>query len=501
MVKRPDFTELYFGKSDGQNEAIEDPDAFIRSFVNPANALDQIVRGQNFLVLGPKGTGKSAIAWYLKQTERLGGYIVTIRDAATLPLADIPRIKTGQPSGAERTVTAWKFILLANYLELLLKDPSCSLLLSADVERVARALRQLGFTGEAAGKVVLDTATQTFKIPIPTVGEIYEREQSQELDIFHLTPHMERWVTRATSESRALLILDGLDSIFLNDLKYEESLSSLVQAAYNLNQSMRHHKAKGAIVVLMRNDVFARISSRVPDSQKMRDDQSLQLDWRVLSGSQGLRSPLLQLVNGKAARSVEEPFIDVMSYFDKDVQLGPPGKAPKWDPTLRYFLNLTRHTPRDLLRLFESIRQVQVREGLQSLNHIARPVIREGVQRYSSDYFVGAIKNEFAGFDRGPEVVTCGLNALQGIRKAVFSRDDFLTSLQHEIDGADLSLANELLRTFFMAGAIGNKLSTSNKSYLQFYHRRDDVQIYLRGQFILANPLTYAWSRSFGEGY
>jgi hypothetical protein len=89
----------------------------------------------------------------------------------------------------------------------------------------------------------------------------------------------------------------------------------------------------------------------------MRDDLSLDLDWRVLSGSAGIRSPLLQLVNAKAGHALGAE-VQVLDYFPNSIRLGQKG-APRWMPSLQYLLNLTRHTPRDLLRLFEEIRKVE----------------------------------------------------------------------------------------------------------------------------------------------
>ena len=123
----PAFKDLYFGKSDSKNEIAGDRDDFIRSFVDLNRITEEVVAGDKTLVLGPKGTGKSALAWYLHGSQFESDYLCVVRDASELPLADIPRLDTGQPAGTDRTVSAWKFILLCNYLELLLKDQSCDL--------------------------------------------------------------------------------------------------------------------------------------------------------------------------------------------------------------------------------------------------------------------------------------------------------------------------------------------------------------------------------------
>jgi len=271
-MARPPYTELYFGMTDSRNEANEDRDAFVRSYVDLYGASQAVIDGKKFMVFGPKGTGKSALAWYLQAAEADGGHIATVRDASTLPLAEIPRLQTGQAPGPERTVVAWKFILLCNYLELLLRDQSCSLQWDREVMRVSKLLRNFGFMGDASGRALLSAATTTMMIPVPKLGAIYKRESRAELNIYNLIPYIEGWVSEASSDMRHLLLVDGLDSIYLNDVRYDESLASLVQAAYSINQRLSERGATGSVVLLLRNDVFARVALSLPDSQKMRDD-------------------------------------------------------------------------------------------------------------------------------------------------------------------------------------------------------------------------------------
>ena len=76
---RPDYTDLYFGRSDSRTEMTETHDEFIRSYVDLKSATESVLYGREFLVLGPKGTGKSALAWYLKETESNGTHLADVR--------------------------------------------------------------------------------------------------------------------------------------------------------------------------------------------------------------------------------------------------------------------------------------------------------------------------------------------------------------------------------------------------------------------------------------
>lgn len=445
MVK-PGFHELYFGKSDSKNEVNQDKGAFLRSYVDLKNATAEVINGEKFLVLGPKGTGKSALGWYLQASQEPGHHLVSVRDASTLPLAEVPRLQTGQQAGPERTVVAWKFILLCNYLELILSDGEAKLNDAHEVKRVAHLLRDFGFMSDASGRALTVAATTTISIPIPKLGDIYKRESKSVLNIYNLIPYLETWVCEVTSRSRHVLVVDGLDSILLNDSKYDESLSSLVQAAYQLNQKLAERAASGSVVLLMRNDIFGRIALLLPDSQKMRDDLAFDLDWRIMSGAAGVDAPLMKLVRAKAAHFLGVIDVDVLSYFPPQVRVGQTGNH-RDIPTFQYLLNLTRHTPRDLLRLFEEIRKVEAAGSYQPLGDgLRQEVIREGVVQYSTKYFQGAISNEFAGFEGGPRSAEQALRALKSLDRQTFTRAEFSRALNDT--EADRGIDVDRLLTF-----------------------------------------------------
>ncbi|MFH5227530.1 P-loop ATPase, Sll1717 family [Antrihabitans spumae] len=488
---RTKYSDLYFGLSDAVNEAKQDPDHFFRSYVNINNVVDEVTSGRRTFVFGPKGTGKSALGLWIASD--VDSVCSQVRDAASLPLADIPNLQTGQPAGVERTVTAWKFILLCNYLTLLRRDNACSMTNAREVDRVTRLLREYGFMGDASGKALLKVATTTVAIPIPRAGSVYKKESKSALNIFSLIPYLEEWVSSARSPNRHVLFIDGLDSIYLNDPRYDESLAALVQAAYRMNQNLGAAGATGSVVLLLRNDVFSRVSLRLPDSQKMRDDLGVDLDWRILTGSAGRNAPLFKLVNDKASAAAEES-VTVLDYFPAKIKVG---NGNREIPTVQYLLNLTRHTPRDLLRLFEEIRKVEASNVLgQGSSQLSAAVIREGVVQYSTKYFVNAIKNEFAGYEGGPEIAQDAVTALQYLGSQKFDRIGFRQRLR-EVRGTQVSEqeGDRLLKLLFFAGAIGNLVG--NDSYMRFYHRRDDSEIYLRGGLILHGTLCHAWNVPF----
>lgn len=235
----------------------------------------------------------------------------------------------------------------------------------------------------------------------------------------------------------------------------------------------------------------------LPDSQKMRDDFAVELDWRILGGAAGVSAPLMRLVNQKAAKALDVDRVDVLSYFPQKITIGAKSSERQMD-RLQYFLNMTRHTPRDMLRLFDEIRKVEASGNFprSTDGQVAAAVVREGVLQYSTKYFVGAIRNELAGNKDGVEEASRAISAIQSLEKQKFTFEEFTAALA-ESGESDVKLASRLMTLLFFAGAVGNYVEIKGGSYLQFYHRRDDTNIYLKGTLILHTALAHAWSIPF----
>lgn len=488
------FTDLYFGKEDPRNEASASEEDFLKSFVDLYGGLADVISGGKTLILGPKGTGKSALGLYLERTGRTGGgYFARLKTAASLPLAEIPQLRTGQPAGTTRTYSAWKFILLANYLDVVLSDPQVSLTNIRSVKRVIKTLAEAGFISSASGKNLLTMDNKSFFISREEAADLFKNEANARVSIYSLLPYMESWAQTAKSPNRHLLLLDGLDSILLNDEIYDESISGLTQAAYDINLDLGAN-ATGSIVLLLRNDIFSRISLILPDAHKLRD-VAWDLDWRVLSGEADVNAPLFQLVNRKSSQERDDSAaVDVLGYFPPKISVG----KNKSILLRQYLLNLTRHTPRDILQLMEHIRQTCSIRGVTGIPTIDQSTIREGVLQYSSKYFVDAIRGELAGYEGGRRQTETALRALQRV-PAQFTRSEFHRTLEQEEEGFGAK-ADEFLKLFFFAGALGNLFRTGSNRYMIFYHRRNDVDLNVQGTLILHNALTHAWSKTFGYG-
>jgi hypothetical protein len=487
---RLSYTDLYFGLADGKNEALENRAEFIKSFVDQG-AIDQILSDNKFLILGPKGVGKSALAWYLELTQSQRGYLIETRDISELPFGEIEGMQTGENAGPGRTTTAWRLLLLCGLLDLILKDNASSLQRDPEVIRVANELRKLGFLDPTPKRAVIESSKKTFKLPVPGLGEVFSYETQNRVHLYNLVPIIENWILGNESPNHYLLAIDGLDSIWLNDSRFSPVLGALLQAASLLGQALRSAANETRLVVLVRSDLFSRLNITNPES--LKQDRGVELDWRIMTG-QPAKSKLFQLLNRKAVAVAGGPPVDVVrTFFPKDIQLGGRRGAtpPKFVETYKYLLDLTRHTPRDLLQLCAQI-QARAREIAYPWNGVlTQAIIREGVVRYSSKYFVDAISSELRGWAVGDgSLISRSLDALRNVPR-IFDLDQFSQQLFGDSSASNRADAGEVLRWLFFAGGVGNVRDGAAR-YMQFYHRREQSNVYLRGKFVRHTALNYA---------
>lgn len=484
------FVDLYFGQADAKTEAARQPEAFRNSFVDLDGVVDALLEDGRFLILGPKGTGKTAVSCYLKEVADGQGRLIQVRDGSELPIGDISKLKTGEQPGPGRSMNAWRFLLLCSLLDVILSDQASELNRDGDALQVIGKLREYGFLDPTPKPAIVSAGKTTIKVPIPGIGTVFERESASSLHLVHLIPYLEKWVARESGGAiRHIVVIDGLDSIYLNDPAYIPAMTDMVQAAYQINQRLREHQSAAHLVLLLRNDVFSRLS--LPDGGKIREDWSHSLDWRVLSGSHE-DSPLFDLLNRKAWLGRKSTDI-VRGYLPARIQLDGGRTIEIHD----YLLGLTRHTPRDLLRLMEHIRLAAQRDGSgRYMSVLPQKVIREGVLQYATKYFVDAIRDELVGIGDGSvDQGRALMDSLRDLGSRRFDAAAYQGSLS-EVTGNswDASHTRDALKWLFYAGAIGNELNAGSRTYLQFFHRRDDNDIYTGGKLVLHNSLVYAWA-------
>lgn len=117
---QPPFIELHFGHLDATQEAVEEPDLLRAGYYDYREAMYGISTRNTWLLLGPKGSGKSAALENIRLTwhDRPDRFF-TYWNLAGFPVNDVTAIYMGQSSGSSRAQAAWEFLLLLRVVESL----------------------------------------------------------------------------------------------------------------------------------------------------------------------------------------------------------------------------------------------------------------------------------------------------------------------------------------------------------------------------------------------
>jgi len=283
-------------------------------------------------------------------------------------------------------------------------------------------------------------------------------------------------ITEAKTESKHVLVLDGLDEIFTGFESRFEILASLVHAVDSLNADFADEDSCAKILLLCRNDLFERLPS--PNVNKLRDF-AMTLDW-YHSPHRPEESQLMALATHRARLAGYEGENVVADFLPDELKRG---LGPELTNTYKFLLDHTRYTPRDFLQLLEHIR-IEVKPGRRASN---RDVL-DGLRSYSTEYFLPEIKDELSGYFKPSEVDTC-FRLVGGLRRREFSLLD-LETYAAETGTSDKLNLRESLRVLFDCSAIGNIVKRprdgdSVGTYFTFKFRNRTASVNFGERFVL----------------
>lgn len=482
------FGSLYFGEAAAEDEAEKNPSYFVEGYYDVGDARRRIDGGDAFLLIGPKGAGKTSYIEYLKltsdghnafiRTQDLGDLRGGLKDDATLA-----------ESGAELSELAWSTWLWCQLFDLVVGDPANTLSREPEAVALQAELRSLGVLGNDFRAVLQEVRKKSHKFSAPKFYEYRtETTGSRRLNLGQLRDLLAELVVNSSGPNRHIVTLDGLDSAVIGNESYWKHLAALLRSATVVHRRIR--KAEGVhlrIVMLCRSDIFLKIP--LPDSNKIRQSWGIEIDWAY--GLETAKdSHLWDLIESKASKGKKTITHVVDLYFPKRMRVGDRTDSRSF-PMHEYLMQLTRGTPRDMIML---LRKIQ--EQSRGLTELTLSSIRAGVNAYCRQYFVGEMANELVGLI--PAGLSEGIiSSLSRVQHRYFTREKFeevFGNSQKKDD--DYVTADDLLRQLFLAGAIANVVP-GREEYVHFYHRRSHAEVNLAGPFLVHTALALALNLKF----
>jgi hypothetical protein len=450
-----------FGYAAAEEEGAYAPDLLITGYLDPEELIQKAISGRNFLFLGYKGSGKSAIGQHLKLLSNTrSDLFVTLVTLADFPFTPFKKIIKGETEPESRYPTAWSWLLLLYFLDSFNKDNGREHLDEVAFQKAFADLQNLGLLpGPDLRRSVLISAKTTFGAELWKVGVKLERttERQDTTDLVFFIDSLKLIAGAMRGPNRHLLVIDGLDDILAKkDIRFE-AISALVFEANRLNQTFAQQGVPAKVIILCRTDLFERLPGA--NTNKLRQDAAIALDW-YRDSHKPSESDLIRLVNHRAGLSAGKPIDIFATFFPPRLRTA----HPDGQDLRSFFLDLTRHTPRDMIMLMRKM------QSFANLGIMSREEILKAATAYSKDYFLPEIKNELSGYVPD-EHIQVMVDLLGSLRKREFWAKDVEEQAKRNGVTSDLDI-RACLRHMFECSALGNvETWPTGVTYFTFRYR------------------------------
>ena len=455
-----DLSKIDFGRASAETEGHDAPNLLINGYLDAEGIKDKAISGNQFLFLGYKGSGKSALGEHINLIGAQDPLLFVNRVfLAEFPFKTFKSIVGGSSEGEAKYPLAWSWLLLVNLIDSLSKDQGATTELSYEFNLTLKSLRTAGILPAKELKdVVLISSKTQFKVNLVSMFEVAfegNTPTSNDLQISYLVDYLKRLVASFNTTSRHMLIIDGLDDILTTrDVQYQ-SLAALVSESARINQFLYRNSIPAKVLLLCRTDLFERLPG--PNKNKMRQDNAVEFDW-YHDPREPKSSKLITLANLRAGLVYPEIKSVFEQFFPQRVNIAEDEIA-----IYQYLLNNTRHTPRDFLQL---LRQLQ---HFSTGSKLTVDQIDSGIRKYSFDYFLPEIKDELVGYV-SPENSEKAFRLIASIRKTDFSMDDIWKEAdkKKELEGVNF---HEVFHALYECSAIGNIEQRNDRPFYFFKYR------------------------------
>ncbi|MET3975396.1 hypothetical protein [Cellulosimicrobium sp. 4261] len=469
----PKFERLNFGEIDAALEAAEMPALLRDGYYDYNQAVQRVLNGRTWLILGSKGSGKSAVLEHIRlRWEGRWDRFFAPWELAGFPVGNVQTIWSEQTGASSRSQAAWEFLLLLRVLDSLTRDNG--LTRGSTFDTVVGRLRNEGFLGNDMMSAVGAWTTTSVRIDAKLFS-VERAPVSRELSAYEVNERIRSLIRDCRSESRHLVALDGLDSFFFEQDDEWSSLAGLMQACFATNRFLMNCEVLASVVIAARSDILDVLPG--PEINKLKT-HSVYLDWHAYGI--GAQNHLWQLLTNKAAVAHPEVKSVLGQYLKRDVKIGPHSDMAE------YLLDHTRLLPRDAVALMRHLQRNYGGNG-----RVPESNAQTAVRKYCEEYFVGEIFDNLAGVlpARRARSLSAFKDALRTSPSRFFTYQFVCDETAGELASSEVKL---LLRQMFEVGGIGIR----NGGHTDFVFRRTAGGGFsVRGEFILHDALTRAWNR------
>jgi hypothetical protein len=429
------FKSIFFGKSDAKKEKYLLIDAFYdEGYVN------KLVNQDKYLVLGPKGSGKSALAYKILLDSVNDLSFVKIDDLSDFEYNLFSEIIHSKEDNEIKYPINWEVILFIALLDSFSKDDTCTNSEGIPVKTLIEHLKKNGILPCKNLSDLVKTTSKKSKIGLQFDGLTAAKstdEKPKDVDIRTLLTTMREVCYSVNVENKHIIIIDDLDYVLIDRKRQLEAISALIYAADKINTNLYDNDVDAKIIILCRTDLFNKL--KITNSVKIKRDSGILLNW-YNDTKNPENTNLYKLVNKRAEHSLKRN-VDIFNEFIP--------KEVYHEPTVKTILDHTRHIPRDIIELLNSIQQ-STEEG----KNPDRDSVLNGIRSYSIEYFIDEIRNELTWFVKDEHRENF-FKLLASVGKSQFTYNELIEKQKEDSRYQNLNI-DDLLDAFYECSAIGN---------------------------------------------
>lgn len=472
-AKAPQTTEgFYFGKSESEGE-----DSYKNSsntlFNDYLDILPKIGEGC-FIITGRKGSGKSAIAKYIKDnaTFEESTFCEIVKSDAIILEKHLQQNTTITPGA--KLVSFFQWLILVKLVKLILEAKSGEY--TSELKAIHKFVRNnRGIVDIDKFSLTEITSINTQEINIgslshtPIFRAILERTLGKRLEkapYYKIIPALQEIVYKVLSfelfkEHNFIVIFDDLDIGFKSDkVQDKQSLMELIRSAKEFNNDLKELK-NTKIIILLRDDIKKVLSGFSADASKIFSSYEVELKW--YDGKKEEDTKLRKFVNRRIEFNFKKRNLKYIAYdpwqslFKDDEGCYGVDYNGKPRSAFKQILDYTFFRPRDLILFLKNVGSDKYYYPINGQN------ISDLLIKYANENVL-EIKSELAIHytqDQIREIFNT-LRALSYSQSYGFKKTDIYSQLEKH------GLGQEILQTLIDYYLILPFDSTSGKYYIGY---------------------------------
>lgn len=347
---------MYFGNPEAESEK-----GLVEYFNDYLGIFNEMLVGK-FLFVGRKGTGKSAIAKYIKaESDKSDDSYASI-----IRMSDLSIERIVQRDEKQREYALIEWLILLNLTKLIVKSGSAKY--TREYEKLEKFLERNAGSVDVDQKELIERMTTkngeiNFEVLRHSFGGIigksfHSKEKSAPYyKMIGPLKEILKWLfsTEDVNSKEFWILVDDLDVDYKLENEIDnDKLMDLIRIVRVYNTELLSEKSK--ILVFIREDICKHIVNRYNDSAKIIQGNIIPINWYIPLKDMGKEDdiPLKKL----ADRRIEIA-------FNENKMTIPEGKSPwdcliEWDraygsSSFKFILDYTFYRPRDIVTFLDAV--------------------------------------------------------------------------------------------------------------------------------------------------